>query len=97
MLSDSLSTPMIKLTENEIILFYHLKLVAEQNGVILRAAGGWVRDKLLDSQSHDIDIAVEHSSGYDFAVKFMSHLKQLNLETHSIGQIMANPEKSKNL
>ena len=91
------SLQMIKLTINEEILFANMKQVATENQVILRAAGGWVRDKLIGRQSHDIDIAVEHSSGYDFAVKFMDHLKNQNIETHSIGQIMANPEKSKNL
>ena len=35
--------------------------------VQLRIAGGWVRDKLLGKESDDIDIAVSHIPGIDFA------------------------------
>tara|TARA_Y100000310_G_C20695595_1_gene825457 strand:+ start:823 stop:3498 length:2676 start_codon:yes stop_codon:yes gene_type:complete len=35
--------------------------------VDLRIAGGWVRDKLLGTESDDIDIAISHMPGYDFA------------------------------
>lgn len=33
----------------------------------IRVAGGWVRDKLLGLQTHDVDIAVNHLSGVQFA------------------------------
>ena len=33
----------------------------------LRVAGGWVRDRLLNRENHDIDIAVEGMTGSDFA------------------------------
>ena len=32
-----------------------------------RIAGGWVRDKLLNLESSDIDVCVEGISGVDFA------------------------------
>lgn len=35
----------------------------------LRAAGGWVRDKLLGKQSDDVDIALDNMLGKDFAEK----------------------------
>jgi len=35
--------------------------------VQLRVAGGWVRDKLMGGENDDIDIAISHISGYDFA------------------------------
>jgi len=37
------------------------------NEVQARIAGGWTRDKLLGVESDDIDIAVSHMSGFDFA------------------------------
>ena len=43
------------------------EFVTETNGPTLRVSGGWVRDKLLNKESHDIDITVEGTSGLDFA------------------------------
>jgi len=31
----------------------------EKLNVTIRAAGGWVRDKLLGKESHDIDLAID--------------------------------------
>ena len=33
----------------------------------MRVAGGWVRDKLLGTESDDIDIALDDMSGPEFA------------------------------
>lgn len=88
----------IVLTQQEVSLFAFLEQVANNNNVIIRVAGGWVRDKLLGKPSHDIDIAVEGCSGFQFATVVQDALKSIdgNYE-HSIGVIQANPEKSKNL
>jgi tRNA nucleotidyltransferase/poly(A) polymerase len=72
----------------------------------LRFAGGWVRDKLLGVQSHDIDTAINAMTGAAFSTKMKSYLKdEDNLKKHSlktadihhIYKIPANPEKSKHL
>jgi tRNA nucleotidyltransferase (CCA-adding enzyme) len=72
----------------------------------LRFAGGWVRDKLLNIDSHDIDTAINAMTGYAFSTKMQEYLKDKeNLKNHSLEatdihnlhKIPANPEKSKHL
>lgn len=60
-----------------------------------RVAGGWVRDKLLNRQSHDIDIVLDTHSGVEFLTLFKE--KATLLDFSSIGVIKMNPEKSKHL
>jgi hypothetical protein len=61
----------ITLTEEERALFDTLLAAARfaGSGTVLRAAGGWVRDKLLGRDSSDIDIALDNMLGRDFALK----------------------------
>src|SRR2546430_12678875 len=40
----------------------------------LRFAGGWVRDKLLGTQSHDIDVAINNMTGFQFGLKMKEFL-----------------------
>lgn len=72
----------------------------------LRWAGGWVRDKLLGIQSHDIDTAINVMTGYNFSLKMKEYLEDPeNLKKHELEakdikklyKIAANPEKSKHL
>jgi tRNA nucleotidyltransferase (CCA-adding enzyme) len=72
----------------------------------LRFAGGWVRDKLLDIPSHDIDAAINAMTGFSFTLKMKQYLeepknmKKHGLEMNDVGnlhKIAANPEKSKHL
>ena len=72
----------------------------------LRFAGGWVRDKLLSIESHDIDTAINVMTGFAFSTKMQEYLKNAeNLKKHSLEatdihnlhKIAANPEKSKHL
>jgi len=74
--------------------------------LVLRWAGGWVRDKLLGIQSHDIDTAINCMTGFAFASKMRDFCEiPENVEKHSIGptdignlhKIAQNPEKSKHL
>lgn len=68
--------------------------------VIARAAGGWVRDKLLGSPNDDIDIAVENTTGILFAEKLKLFLNEQSDEGDSTTKIViieANPEQSKHL
>ncbi|KAI9204831.1 uncharacterized protein BJ171DRAFT_503798 [Polychytrium aggregatum] len=94
----------ITLTEQESKIFDILSKCAEHlhhqqppKDVTLRVAGGWVRDKLLGMESHDIDIALDTMMGYDFALQVNRYLAENGFETHTLGKIDSNPEKSKHL
>lgn len=63
----------------------------------LRVAGGWVRDKLLGYESHDIDLVVDNMMGYDFALLVNEYLQSHGLPVRRIGLIRLNSEKSKHL
>lgn len=74
--------------------------------VILRWAGGWVRDKLLRIGSHDIDTAINVMTGEAFALRLCEFcadpntIKKHDLEESTIGslhKIARNPAKSKHL
>ncbi|KKK19156.1 hypothetical protein ARAM_001398 [Aspergillus rambellii] len=79
---------------------------------VLRFTGGWVRDKLLGVDSHDIDVGINTMTGYQFGLKLKEYLdKPKNLDKYrrnhengglkeaiiSLHKIEANPEKSKHL
>lgn len=51
---------------------------------LFRVAGGWVRDKLLNQQSVDIDIALDDQSGIEFANSVNEYLTFLGKETRTI-------------
>lgn len=67
----------------------------------LRFAGGWVRDKLLSRSSHDVDVAIDKMSGYEFAQAMSeyasTHVQSNDPGMRSIGKIKSNPDKSKHL
>ena len=86
------------------------KVVDESNEfkdkLILRFAGGWVRDKLLGIPSNDIDVAVNVVTGTRFTSEVWNYLqKNAHLEKHHLNaqdfgrfyMTVANPEKSKHL
>ncbi|KAJ2962526.1 hypothetical protein NQZ79_g2358 [Umbelopsis isabellina] len=76
----------------------HLKSTKpELPPVTLRIAGGWVRDKLLRKECHDLDVAVSTMMGYDFAQHVNDYLQSKGYETRSIAKIDSNPDKSKHL
>ncbi|OAD73313.1 hypothetical protein PHYBLDRAFT_65920 [Phycomyces blakesleeanus NRRL 1555(-)] len=62
-----------------------------------RIAGGWVRDKLLGKECHDIDVAVNSMMGFEFAQYVNKYLEANNCPTRSIAKIDSNPAKSKHL
>lgn len=41
----------------------------------LRYTGGWVRDKLLGVDSHDIDVAINDMTGYQFGLRLKEYLE----------------------
>lgn len=84
--------------------------VANRSEIVLRFTGGWVRDKLLGFDSHDIDVAISSMTGYQFGNALKQYLKNpKNMAKYtkslpkgenafvSLHKIEANPEKSKHL
>ncbi|KAG2206749.1 hypothetical protein INT47_003691 [Mucor saturninus] len=65
--------------------------------IVSRIAGGWVRDKLLGKECHDLDIAINDMMGYEYATYVNQYLKAQGVPVRSIAKIDSNPEKSKHL
>ncbi|KAK7415240.1 CCA tRNA nucleotidyltransferase, mitochondrial [Neonectria magnoliae] len=74
--------------------------------IVLRWAGGWVRDKLLDIESNDIDVAINAMTGVPFAQHMCDYCEKPNaIVKHGIGpddigslhNVARNPDKSKHL
>ncbi|KAI5457220.1 hypothetical protein BGZ63DRAFT_395647 [Mariannaea sp. PMI_226] len=74
--------------------------------IILRWAGGWVRDKLLNIESHDIDVAINAMTGVPFAERMCEYCEKPEaIAKHGIGpadigslhNVARNPDKSKHL
>lgn len=74
--------------------------------VVIRWAGGWVRDKMLGIESHDVDVAVNEMTGVKFAQLMREYcITDLAIQKHSIKpddignlhQVARNPDKSKHL
>lgn len=63
-------------------IFDFLGRVASQHGIVLRVAGGWVRDRLRAAENRDIDIALEGCSGNQFVQYALAHpfAQQLGLQ-----------------
>lgn len=82
---------------------------AERRGsapLVLRWAGGWVRDRLLGRASHDMDTAIDTMTGYAFAQQMQAFCAvEANAARHGMGpqdlgslhKVEANPDKSKHL
>lgn len=64
---------------------------------VMRVAGGWVRDKLMGLDSHDIDIALNDCMGEHFALIVQKYFNEEEMEVSGLRSIQANPEKSKHL
>lgn len=53
--------------------------------IVLRFTGGWVRDKLLGVDSHDIDVAINKMTGEHFGLKMIEYLEiPGNAERHGL-------------
>ncbi len=76
----------VQLTPQEEDLFNVLTktLEHEKLDTVLRCAGGWVRDKLLKKQSHDIDIAIDNKMGQEFAEHINSYLSSEDQKTGKV-------------
>jgi len=83
--------------EEELFTLLQSSINSKNKRTIARVAGGWVRDKLLGKQSHDIDIALDDQNGEEFAAGVNDYLLSLGQETRTIAIIQANPDQSKHL
>lgn len=88
----------------------HMQDVHGMKDLELRWTGGWVRDKLLNTQSHDIDVALSTMTGEQFGKALQTYMKDhgerytaeaqkqgISADLKDLHKIKANPEKSKNL
>jgi tRNA nucleotidyltransferase (CCA-adding enzyme) len=85
---------------------YADNLPGKREPTVLRWAGGWVRDRVLGTQSYDIDVAINNMTGYTFAEKIRDYCENPeNRGKHAMSEgdighlhvVKKNPEKSKNL
>lgn len=91
MISNDNDHPILLSTEEEKLFDLLLGCLSHfKKKTTLRVAGGWVRDKLLGKESHDIDIALDDLSGLDFANLVNEYLFIHGLETHTIAVIQVS-------
>ena len=69
--------------------------------VVIRVAGGWVRDKILQEYggAYDVDLAVEHMTGVQLATLIQAYVRKYHphIQASRMGVIAANPAQSKHL
>jgi len=85
---------------------------SEKKPIIVRVAGGWVRDKILGLSTHDVDIALDTCTGVEFATMVQKIILTTTTSSSSSGGggsssssggmsriavIAANPDQSKHL
>lgn len=96
----------IKLNENEsklrslLLKFcnHYNESAPREEKLEIRITGGWVRDKLLGKESHDLDIALNNLSGEEFADQLSKYLEKNEPQyVFKRNTIKSNPEKSKHL
>lgn len=92
----------IECTQEERAVFDTLlEVVRERNlDCTLRAAGGWVRDKLLGKteEAPDVDVAIDTMPGKRLAEELAEHLRSKHGEEGAkYAVIQSNPEQSKHL
>src|SRR5277367_2281822 len=70
----------------------------QTESLIVRFAGGWVRDKLLSQDNADIDVAINIATGVQFASHLKHYLSQAGItERFDCNTISRNVEQSKHL
>lgn len=86
---------------NDFTRQYNQRNGLESEPLTLRISGGWVRDKILGRESHDLDISINIMSGEQFAMQLSNFLtdnfSKYGIKPHSVHKIDINPAKSKHL
>lgn len=84
--------PKIELTEKETQIinllnkytrYYNDNEFESNKKITLRITGGWVRDKLLNHPSHDIDIGIDNCSGESFVMGLKDWLDDIENKTNN--------------
>ena len=91
---------MLTLTPQEAQIFDTVRAAlreARLTDTVVRVAGGWVRDKILQRNSHDIDLVVNNITGQALAQAVNHYLQQTGQQTSSVFVVPENPKKSKHL
>ncbi|KAF8473966.1 hypothetical protein BDZ91DRAFT_712896 [Kalaharituber pfeilii] len=76
---------------------------AENESLVLRFTGGWVRDKLLKGQSNDIDVGINKMTGWEFGKHLSAFIREhgskygIDDGARGVYRIESNPDKSKHL
>ncbi|EKE42859.1 hypothetical protein ENUP19_0125G0009 [Entamoeba nuttalli] len=85
----------IDLTQQEIDIFKVLNNTKQYFNLscTVRVVGGWVRDKILKKNSHDIDITSEGISGVQFAQYVTQYLQLQGINT----KLLTNREQTEHL
>lgn len=108
--SDGAYSPSVVLTAAEERLFgviLDALRVHARPDVVLRVAGGWVRDKLLQRATHDVDLAVAGATGEEVCAWIAAHvatedaaapaLTEAPPAASRVAVVRANPAQSKHL
>lgn len=100
----TLGSKLFKLSSNETSLFNLLNEAASNlarsrnlDGLDLRVAGGWVRDKIMSLETSDIDIATDKVSGEDMAFAVQKLVGSRHAPAPRVYRVKVNPEKSKHI
>ncbi|KNC24779.1 hypothetical protein FF38_06037 [Lucilia cuprina] len=74
----------------QILLDFCEKYAETGPKLTLRFTGGWVRDKLLKRACHDIDVAIDHTTGEEFATKLHEYLKSQGMSEIGVHKIASS-------
>lgn len=87
----------ISLTTKEKEIFNLLRSVLSEKTpeTIIRAAGGWVRDKLLSKNSNDIDISPDNMSGKEFAFVVKEYMDERGIKCGKVTILDEKPDQAK--
>jgi hypothetical protein len=81
----------IELSSDEKALFMVLIECAEGVNVVLRVAGGWVRDKCLEKASQDIDVVVAGMGSEVFAARVVDMMRSKGEAVKGMAVMAADP------
>ena len=91
------STKLVPSEEEQRLFSLLLECARQREGVVLRVAGGWVRDKLLGKESHDIDVVVEGAPSEDFVAVLCEMVERRGDARPKVAVMEADPEHGKHL
>ena len=70
--------------------------VDHAHNIEIRIAGGWVRDKVMNHESHDVDVALDSLSGHQFAIIVQQYLFYKEQQLQNVHKDPPKDEKNNN-